>query len=350
LLKQVALEKGQDKIDSQSYSSSQPLDPEDRQKTSWTNIDRKWFDSTRLDLFWWFLFERQTIWRRRWVEKKAPPWTNDPILRTARFTNVYRELDPGTDYLIRNILETSHSDQDKIFNVMVYRLIGRLETFKRIGFQSVDSFDSSKFEEVLKQVRDVEGSSPFSGAYTVCAYSKLGSHDKVENVARLFSALQDRFPNLYARIKKCRRAEEAYNELKSTNGFGRFLSYQVLVDLLYPLNMKNGEPLLPFSHDEWAIAGPGARKGIDFLLKDKLAPKELDVMRWLRYNQRQEFERVKLSFPYRKDKLGRPIELTLANIQNCLCEYYKYYKIKTGTGRARRNFVPRTQQLLEAIA
>src|SRR5947199_59339 len=99
-------------------------------------------------LFWWFVCERQSIWRRRYIEKRPPPWTQDQILRTARFTNVYRELDPGTDYLIRNILETSHGDEDKIFNVMVYRLIGRLETYKRIGFQTVASFDSNRFEEV----------------------------------------------------------------------------------------------------------------------------------------------------------------------------------------------------------
>jgi len=281
------------------------------------------------------------------LENRSPPWTEDRILRTNRFTNVYRELDPGTDYLIRPILETSHSDEDKIFNVMIYRLIGRLDTYKRIGFQTLRSFDSSRFEKVLKDIRDVEKHSPFSGAYTVCGYTKLGSHDKIVNVSRLFADLQNQFPNLYARIKRCRRAEEVYNELKNTNGFGRFLAYQVLVDLLYPLNIKNGAPLLPFSHDEWAVAGPGARRGIDILLRNGLTHAELDVMRWLRDNQMREFQRLGIVFPYRKGKFGQPIHITLANIQNCLCEFYKYYKIKTGTGRARRRFVLGGQLSLE---
>src|SRR5437667_689382 len=98
-------------------------------------ITRDIFRHDRLDLFWWFVCERQKIWHRRMIERKSPPWTKDVILRNVRFTNVYRELDPGTRYLRQNILELPVPDKDKIFNVMLYRLIGRTRTYSVMGFQ-----------------------------------------------------------------------------------------------------------------------------------------------------------------------------------------------------------------------
>jgi hypothetical protein len=340
VLKQESLGKRQSAIN--SFSSEVAEEPR-TQKTALSKIPsvgRPHFRMGELDLFWRFVYERQSIWHNRSVENRPPPWTDDPILATNRFTNVYRECDPGTKYLIDHILETSYSDEDKIFNVMVYRLIGRKDTYEDLGFQRVETFDEGKFQRNLKHIREVEKRSPFSGAYTVCSYSHLGSHDKIENVAQVFSTLRNGFENLYQRILRSRSAQDVYEELKSAYGFGRFLAYQVLVDLLYPLKSKNGHSLLPFSHDDWAIAGPGASRGIRILVKEGPGPSELDVMRWLRYNQGAEFQRLGLEFKYRRDEEGHRIELTLANIQNCLCEFYKYVKIKTGTGRARRRFSP----------
>ena len=50
------------------------------------------------------MFERQMIWKRRFLDQKPRPWTDDPILRDYKFTNVYRELDRNSQWQIRNIL------------------------------------------------------------------------------------------------------------------------------------------------------------------------------------------------------------------------------------------------------
>src|SRR6476661_7646069 len=88
----------------------------------------------RLDLFWHFVCERQLIWYRRVVKQQLPPWTDDLILRHQRFTNVYRELDPGTRYVIECVLELDAPRPDKLFNVMLYRLVGRSDTHAELGF------------------------------------------------------------------------------------------------------------------------------------------------------------------------------------------------------------------------
>src|SRR5438552_2778246 len=140
----------------------------------WGHVDQslQLFRIRPLELFWWFITERQAIWRRRVVERQPPPWTSDLILRNYRFTNVYRELDPGTRFAIENILETPYSAKDRIFNIMLYRLIGKSDTFAAIGFQLVEKFDQNAFASKLKNIRDIERRAPFTGAYMVAPYTK----------------------------------------------------------------------------------------------------------------------------------------------------------------------------------
>ncbi len=305
-------------------------------------ITRGSFRNDRLDLFWWFVCERQNIWHKRFVQNLPLPWTKDPVMQNERFTNVYRELDPGTQYVIREILEIDAPKPDKIFNTMLYRLIGRSETHAAIGFQQLAAFTPSHLEYLLKEYRNTQGSPLFTAAYMVSAYTNMGSTNKIENVVRLFALLYQDFQTFYKRIEGCTSSAEVYDVLRSAYGFGNFLSYQVLVDLLYPLKVYGNTPLLPYSHDDWSSAGPGAQRGISMLLKNTKRKDYLDVMRWLRNNQVLEFCRLELDFPYIKDSDGKYIDISLANIQNCLCELHKYVKISEGTGRGRRKFTPST--------
>lgn len=295
------------------------------------------FDRDLLDLFWRFIDKRQRAWFRRVVEEQSPPWSEDEILQKYRFTNVYRELDPGTQYVIQNILEVDASRRDKLLNVMMYRLIGRQETHEHLGFQSLDSFDPRDFERRLKYRRDEQGEPVFTGAYMVSGYNQMGSSDKVENVARLFCQLTAK-EGFFDDVLSSESLESAYELIRSQPGYGNFLSYQVIVDLLYPVNYYDGGSVLPFSPDDWSSPGPGAQKGMKRLVSEFNGVDRIDVMRWLRQNQEQEFERLGLDFPYLTTGVGGRLELSLADIQNCLCEFYKYDKILNSNGRARRRF------------
>lgn len=300
------------------------------------------FDPVKLDLFWEFVAERQAIWHRRSILGLPAPWTDDPVLRRERFTNVYRELDPGTKYAASSILEHQASRADKLFNLMLYRLIGRSTTHSMLGFQALDEFSAPKLSRSLREIRDA-GIPPFTAAYMVSAYSSMGSTDKIENVSRLFALLHRDFPALFERVDRATMSSEVHALLQSSYGFGNFLAYQVLVDTLYPVSAYDGCGLLPFNHDDWASAGPGAQRGIKVLTGSVSSATNLGVMRWLRDHQSDEFERLELPFVYLRDAGNDPVPLTLANIQNCLCEFYKYVKIQDGTGRGRRKFVSASQ-------
>ncbi len=262
------------------------------------SISYEHFRYDRLNLFWWFVNERQSIWSKRFVHKLPPPWTEN------------------------------------------HTLLGRSETHAAIGFQQLATFDPDCLENSLKRIRDTSSTPIFTAAYMVSAYTLMGSKDKIENVVRLFALLHQDFHIFYSRINSCHSAAQVYEILRSAHGFGNFLAYQVLVDLLYPLPIYNNTPLLPYSHDDWASAGPGAQRGISMLLKEEVEAENLDVMRWLRINQNVEFNRLGIQFSYLRDHEGNIIEISLANIQNCLCEFHKYVKITEGTGRGRRKFIP----------
>lgn len=301
-----------------------------------------------LDMFWRFICERQDVWYRRVVLQDEPPWTDEEILQKYRFTNVYRQLDPGTQYAIQEILERDESKPDKIFNVMIYRLIGRSETHEHVGFQRLGEFDPNSFEEELKTRRDQLDEPVFTGAYMVSGYNQMGSSDKVENIARLFGEVQDRFDRFYEAVEKSSELKQVYSAIRELPGFGNFLSYQVLVDLLYPLQVYGGNSLLPYCQNDWSSPGPGAQRGLKTLLTNPKDHSYLDAMQWLRQHQIEEFDRLGLDFPYLQDNEGRRIELSLADIQNCLCEFYKYHKIYHAEGRARRRFrIPNSRSSME---
>ena len=57
-----------------------------------------------LHLFFATMYERQMIWKRRFIDKTQAPWTGDPIFQENKFPNLYRELDRSSWWLISNII------------------------------------------------------------------------------------------------------------------------------------------------------------------------------------------------------------------------------------------------------
>jgi alpha-glutamyl/putrescinyl thymine pyrophosphorylase clade 1 len=303
-----------------------------------------WFGrggSGDLGEYWYFVAERQAVWHRRFVERWPKPWTTDPVIRNTKFCNIYRELDPGTQFVTDELLPYMPDFGNALFNVMLYRLIGRAETLREVGFIDYKTYKASSLDFSLRAV--AEKHPVFTGAYIVAAYSNMGGRDKIDNVCRLFEVIAKNVPWMCAQIAKAVSSEAVYDVLLSQPGFGNFLAYQVLADMRYPV--KTCYPPLPFSNDDWVSAGPGAQRGLRMLgVTDKAL--YLPAMKWLRDNQEAEFARLSLTFNRWEGK-----RLDLANIQGTLCEYHKYHKVKNGTGHARASYPGEgTSQTVEAEA
>ena len=69
------------------------------------------------DTYWRFAAARQEMYTRR-LAGGHEPWTEDPILRDHRFTNVYRAADRVSQFLISEVIygeRTPRDPQDVVF-------------------------------------------------------------------------------------------------------------------------------------------------------------------------------------------------------------------------------------------
>lgn len=308
---------------------------------------REAFDPEALDLYYRFLAERQCIYAKR-LKGAGWPWTEDPLLQSEFITNVYRAQDPGTVYLVNNILSVQDATEaDIVFNVMLYRLMGSVpSTHQHLGFQKVDEFDSAVFEARLAELPDDHRI--FGDAYRVASYHQEGSSSKVTNVANMFDYLAGGMDETMRRINGSRSVIEVYKVFETMKGLGEFLSHQVVVDLLYP--NREGQAMVPFGENEFAKAGPGARKGIWNLIGEGYRPANmLIVMQWLHSHQESEFDRLGVLFPWAMDGMGERIEMSLCDIQASLCEFHKYYRLWSGDRKAQvRKYDPSQAREIEA--
>lgn len=272
--------------------------------------------------------------------RQRPPWTEDPILRTQHFTNMYRILDPGTVFIVNALLEEeSIPSIDKGFGVLIYRLMASNENsfqflLDQFSDQIFTNWNRQGFEFGLKSYRE-QGNKPFGGAYMVNAYHMIGhSKDKIENVGAIFDPLAKDWQYLWDnQLTFYEDMESSHDLLTQIPGIGNFIAYQSLVDLSYPVD-KEAKGILGFDPNQWASAGPGAKRGLKILLEPGSTLSELSAMTILRESQEDEFKRLDLSFPWLKRGAKREL-LSLPDIQNTQCEFFKYWRSLQGGKRGR---------------
>ena len=321
-----------------------------------------------LERYWQFIAERQRIWRQRVMGVK-PPWTDDPILGAYHFTNVYRELDPGTTFAKEAIIYARKPASERLFNLLLYRLIGREETYKALGWVRPGlAFRRERFYDALAEVRR-RGEPVFTGSYMVNGYHWMGTKDKIENITRLIEevcGLRDKYDQpgvredawgaAVAEIERLRSLNQpararVHEILSNLNGWGGFLAYQVMVDLSYPAERLWPSPahVLPEmgDNDGWVFLGSGAVKGLNVLAgRETRRPEHQALIAELQERTNQALDN--LGFNWLARLTGgvegdlEPIPLSKANILNCCCEFFKYDRASRGGQPPRMRYaVPR---------
>ena len=112
-----------------------------------------------------FINERQNIWYMKYHERAH--LTDNEVMSTQWFTNMYRELDRGTQYFQSCLLDTtlagykpSKKDMDArivkevLWKSIVYRLSNKVQTFKQLGgIPNIDDYKDFKrgFQKVFEQ-------------------------------------------------------------------------------------------------------------------------------------------------------------------------------------------------------
>lgn len=303
-----------------------------------------------LNIFLHMVSERYKIHLRKDVKNLAPPYTKDPILRQFRFTNVRREHDKETKWLIEHITSNNElSYNDKLLNCILFRLFNKHETSELISapIHFSKGYEPEDYRELFE---DAKAEDPhrkfFTGAFNTGGMKRalkwyLPEDDPTNSMEmRVMHFMRYLIEQgILHYLFETYSPEEVCDLLQSYMGIGRFLAYQMFVDMTYIERF-------PFSENEFTIAGPGAKLGLKFLFKDRrdLTPEELIF--WLRdhwndlsqYNVH--FGNKATAYPKQlfRDLPEYDRVMNVMSIENCLCEFSKYYKVKNGLGRPRQKY------------
>jgi hypothetical protein len=271
------------------------------------------------DSYWRFAAERQRVFFKR-LTGTAPPWTDDPIIKTFKFTNAYRASDRVSQYLIRHVIyysDTYLSPEDQIFRILLFKLFNKIETWElleqKLGRISWRFYDFHKYDRVLTE-QLARGNPIYSAAYIMPSGGRtLGSSVKHRNHLRLLELMMQE--NLSRRLAQCKRMKDLFELLRGFPTIGDFLAYQFATDINY-------SELTTFSEMEFVMPGPGAKDGIKKCFAHTGGLNEPEIIRFMADRQEQEFERLGISF---QNLWGR--RLQLIDCQNLFCEVDKYARV-----------------------
>lgn len=264
-----------------------------------------------------FIKERHAIYERR-AAGKPWPWTEDKILQTYRFCNVYRNLDKETVSIHNNWLHPHAADPDVWFAMTVARVINWWPSLAAVGYPV--PWKPAVFRGKLED-RQRAGEKVFTGAYMVSTNGMV-MDSKITYVADYLLTPAWKLREKLRPVKGD-TLEAFHARLLTCNGLGSFMAAQVAADVKYAA----GSPLrsAPDWHT-WAASGPGSRRGLNRLLGRPVAAP------WTEQGWRTAFAEVLQKMPPLLK--GLP-SVTGQDCQNLCCEFDKYERVRLGEGRPR---------------
>lgn len=310
-----------------------------------------------LNLFFETMYERQMIWKRRFIDNLPPPWTKNRILRDYKFTNVYRELDRSSQWQIQNILlDESLTLKDLIWKMMVYRFFNNPQTFEtgkhiwRNGIPDYDEYNVETFADFIYSVRK-SGINPFTNAYYINSDAASGKGRDYCYTKVIIPHLHDNINRLIIEVKKASTPEDIIVFLKTIPGVADFIAHEFYQDFTYIPKYTNRE-FMKFDQNDFTNVGPGASLGIRLIFPSLETVKEQkQAIYWLKEKSNEELKKIgkqkAQTFPFlywdknkRQYFISNECNITLHQIEMWLCEFSKYWKMKIGEGKKRIRFTP----------
>ena len=282
-----------------------------------------------------FVKERESIRLKR-ERGLPPPWTKDKILAQYRFCNIRRSDDRVSRWFRQNVLRQEYIDLDLgsfLLFTGLCRYVNWPPTIKAIMDAKLWPRKKPNWKKIGALIDKLasEGKA-WTGAYMIRAPKKGGKKGSFIAEQTIGKEMAKVVPQLVAYFKNQvpagRSCAVVWNTLRKGNGFGSFMTGQIVADWSYC-------GLLAEAYDlkTWAPMGPGSIRGYNRLVgitPIKKRPKE-DV--WLA--KLQECHQLIVS------ELGPDYQgMTLMDVQNIFCENDKLQRVLLNQGRPRANYRP----------
>jgi hypothetical protein len=263
-------------------------------------------------------------------------WTEDAILQSKKFTNVYRCLDRVSQYLIKNVIYNgkNYSDVNTVFRILLFKHFNKIETWEYLEKEFGDIVLDIDFKDICKYLNELDDNmSLYGNAYMMTASIMRKEHYKEKfnlysgmTKQEIYFGVFDYYFKQHNFIEESilisKSLEELVGNLYKIDMNGPFLAFQYSIDLNY-------SDLFDFDENDFVIAGLGAKRFIEKSFEFDKSEKGIyeEIVKWIACNYEQMREDYSkkfnkdLSFKYLPGR--KP---TLIDFQNNCCEAFKYLK------------------------
>ena len=281
-------------------------------------------DGSERDEYVAYVRERHHVWERRSLGLPAP-WSASPVLQAARFTNNFRVLDTGSQYVLR-MVQDAETPEDVVLRAFLYRLTNLPEPWEvyRACHGRWPNMSDLRLGILENFLLTYDGPM-FSSAYMISPGIANKGMTRPQWLAKtVWDAFSDGGlwqldPAVFNPASAVGARVDHLCEVPRVAGF---LALQIATDIGY-------SDLLASDEDEFVVVGPGSKRGLAALG----LPTTPSAIRELHAEVRST---VVL------DVHGTPRPLSLMDVQNTLCEFGKYHAMLDGRN-PRRRFTPATE-------
>jgi len=296
--------------------------------------------SSTIEGYFGWINERHAIYLRR-VAGQPKPWTADPILRTYKFTNAFRELDKGTvalrtmerkwreSYLINrksppelvNRTGLNNTRALLIFNTFWYRLFNWYEHATNLGFCE----DIQQLVDYMTHLHWIDGRI-FTNAHMVRGIGGVRKVFPYLELSKEVWAVRHDLADTFAELGTL---QGAFDRIIQFYLMGDFTSYEIVCDLRWHVLVDAPDVLT------WGNVGNGAVRGLKRL---GMAPTCQSMMELHAMAPGYLTSDVCQHHPegVSHNPLWPPFELR--EIEHSLCEFDKYERARLGQGKPRMKY------------
>ena len=310
------------------------------------------YDEKRKQEYLHYLNERENVLKKR-QQGLQYPWTNDEIIKNNSFTNNHRFRDRYTIYVLNNIINDNYTSlADRIYKSILSRIYNCQGFCELVNISNPNFWNDKVVEENVRKLEDpsVKDGQIYTNAFRcvqpkVC-YKKL--YPNIHHKAHALLYIRDlrkKYGNKIVDLFMSFNAKECYEWiLKNIRGAGKFIAYQIFVDISY---FKE----IPFSDRMFAIAGPGCVTGLHYLYEDWDGLTAEELLWWHRSHLE---DWLKESYGFGYDKLfdNEPEENRYFDMQECensFCEFQKWVRYSEGNPGKIRRYRPEEIHTLTTI-